>query len=367
MTQPYVRRNTGGWRPTSAVTYIAASATHRVTVEQSVVKPTTTVHAHGFTSWTWSTCRRRLVFSTPQTSRGLAARTDMADMTNRSLVNYSVRQATRSLRASDDNLFVERGRTLAVALHQPMDTLAKAATVAHAAPYAARTRNFAVELCTCSALVGKAAGATSDACAACAHVGVYAMDSVAHMLTTCEVTKELYRWAMPLLLSLLDYDYTVVSDDDENPFSPTGFSRLLAFGGDLSLMRHPGCVAVRGACLTALRAARNDQHAHDSDSDVHRRADEDEIDLVLGMLPSAPVTADVGGWDHDRLVVRAARELQAHITTDWFCANGGYHARPGARNLRGMRPSSIPAFRDLWGSVCNVPADRAGDTLRFAF
>ena len=54
--------------------------------------------------------------------------------------------------------------------------------------------------------------------------------------------------------------------------------------------------------------------------------------------------------------------LQSNIATAATLPDCG-----GTPTLRGMRPSSIPAFRDLWGSVCNVPADRAGDTLRFAF
>ena len=54
--------------------------------------------------------------------------------------------------------------------------------------------------------------------------------------------------------------------------------------------------------------------------------------------------------------------LQSNIATAATLPDCG-----GTPTLRGMRPSSIPAFRYLWGSVCNVPADRAGDTLRFAF
>ena len=63
-------------------------------------------------------------------------------------------------------------------------------------------------------------------------------------------------------------------------------------------------MAIRGACLHALRSARAEAHAAHDDADERRERlmEEAEIDSILGLLPAAPTTYTVGGWSPERVV-----------------------------------------------------------------
>ena len=190
------------------------------------------------------------------------------------------------------------------------------------------------------------------------------------MLTRCEVTVALRKWAVPVLRQLLGHaDDADLTSHPDAPFSRLGFARLLAFGGDHDLLRHPACIAVRGAVLSALRVARAEAHAAFDTTAAQRRADDDDIDTILGVLPALPTTADVGGWDPDRAVARAVRELSAHIACDWHVASGAYLVSPDNKRLKTLRPTCRADFESRWGAICYAPPDdllAVGARLKFA-
>ena len=182
-----------------------------------------------------------------------------------------------------------------------------------------------------------------------AQFGRHCVDAVPHVLTDCEVVRAVRPWAVPLLLKLLGLPLTTADDDGDDPsapFSTLGFARFLAYGGDSTTLRHPAAMALRGACLCALRTARLEAHASfdDRTDAAQRRADDDDIDQILGVLPALATTGDAGGWTHDRAVARAKRELAAHVTTDWHVACGGYTVHPDCAQIRTLRPTSRDEF-----------------------
>ena len=133
-----------------------------------------------------------------------------------------------------------------------------------------------------------------------------------------------------------------------------GFACFLAFGGGRDIERLPTLVAVRGACLHAMRQARTSAHAaHDDAADTARRAIEaDNVDTVLGWLPPLPVCHDTNGWTPEAVLSTAIRSMCCHIATDWCCATGEYSVSPDHCGIRTQRPTSEEQFRDLWGAVC---------------
>ena len=86
-------------------------------------------------------------------------------------------------------------------------------------------------------------------------------------------------------------------------------------------------------------------------------------------LPALPTTADVGGWDPDRAVARAVRELSAHIACDWHVASGAYLVSPDNKRLKTLRPTCRADFESRWGAICYAPPDdllAVGARLKFA-
>ena len=331
------------------------------TREESTVRERATVHVHGFTSWTYASSRRRLYWAPLPTAAEPNPAFYAIDgiPSAHTLVDFSVQRATRRLRhAVDGGKFVQRGTDLAAAIGTTV-RMPAIMTVTVNAPWAAPIRNFATTIANGSALVGPRAGAPDDYCAACAQFGCLSTDSVLHMIGECEVATALRRWAVPILLRLLGLGDDDTSDDAATPFSMMGFARLLAHGGDHDMLRHPACMAVRGACLSALRTARNEAHAmHDDEADrALRRADTDITDAVLGVLPALATTEDVDGWNHERAVAHATRDLMAHVTTDMFVASGAYIVHPDCAQIKTLRPTSPDELERRWGSICDFPPD----------
>ena len=62
-------------------------------------------------------------------------------------------------------------------------------------------------------------------------------------------------------------------------------------------------MALRGACLHAMRTARAEAHAaHDDDDERRARMEaEDEVDSILGLLPAMPMTHTTDGWTPERV------------------------------------------------------------------
>ena len=171
------------------------------------------------------------------------------------------------------------------------------------------------------------------------------------MLTTCAVTTAIRTWAAELIRRLYGG-----SDGWQWATDTYEFASFLAYGGGRATTYHPALMAVRGACLHALRSARCEAHAmHDDHDDaVARRTETDNIDCILGVLPALPTTATLGGWTPQRVIAAAARDIQVHIACDWHVACGSYQIHPDHTNLHTFRPSSEEAFRNLWGAVCSV-------------
>ena len=362
-TQPYRRLATGGWSATYPMVYGSPASVHRVTVEEDNVRAATVVHAVGFTTWSFASSRRRLHWTTATAALQSAPPFFAFDVDPAAptLASFSVKHATRCLRrAAGDGTFVRRGRELAAAIGTPAESLPLIARVTANAPWAFSTRNWGYELAMGCALVGASAGAPSHECAGCTQFGVYQVASLVHVLTTCEVVTALREWAIPLLLTLLGLEESDVSAAPHTPFSAMGFARMLAHGGDDDMIRHPACMAVRGACLSAMTEARNDSHArHDDAADrAQRRRETDDIDIALGVLPALYTAADVGGWSHERVIAHAKRDLLAHVTTDLFCALGAYHVHPDCAQIKTHRPQSRQQLIDLWGSICDFPEAR---------
>ena len=79
--------------------------------------------------------------------------------------------------------------------------------------------------------------------------------------------------------------------------SAAGFGGFLAYGGGNDIAAHPALLAIRGACLHALRTARAEAHAalDDHDDTAARRRETDDNDTILGVLPAPPTTFVVTG------------------------------------------------------------------------
>ena len=200
-------------------------------------------------------------------------------------------------------------------------------------------------------LVGPRGGAPTDDCAACAsvaHAGDIT-DSAAHVLTTCAVAVTLRHWAVTVIKQLAggDWDHPCTQTADR-------FAQFLAYGGGQDCVGVPALMAIREACLHAMRTARAEAHAaHDDDDERRARMEaEDEVDSILGLLPALPITHTTDGWTPERVIVCVVRDLRVNIACDFSCAKGAYDVNPDHAGYPQARPKTMSAFRDMWGSLC---------------
>ena len=273
-----------------------------------------------------------------------------------SLMGFTVRRAMQTqeqVERVDSGDFAERGLRLAAALDYT-GSLSAAARVVLRSPWRAEVKNFAWELVTGCLLTGMRGNgrAPTDDCAACGAVVVAAgdiTDSALHVLTTCAITATLRRWATGVIQELAggDWGHSCVTTE-------TGFGQFLAYGGGDDICGNPALMAIRGACLHALRSARAEAHAAHDDADERRERlmEEAEIDSILGVLPAAPTTYTVDGWSPERVVAECGRELRTHISCDYSVAKGAYESNPDHAGYPQARPRSNAAFQGMWGRLC---------------
>ena len=240
------------------------------------------------------------------------------------------------------------------------ESLAAAARAVLRSPWRPEVKNFGWELVTGCLLVGPRGGAPTDDCAACTsveHDGDIT-DSAAHVLTTCAVVTTLRHWATTVINQLAGGDW-------DHPCTQTvpGFAQFLAYGEGQDCVGIPALMALRGACLHAMRTARAEAHAaHDDDDERRARMEaEDEVDSILGLLPAMPMTHTTDGWTPERVIACAVRELRTAVMCDFHCAKGSYDVNPDHVGYPHARPTSVASFRDMWGSLCFTD----GPTLEF--
>jgi hypothetical protein len=344
LVETYARTETG-WRSTDTVVDATASLVRRVLMDDCSGD---TVTMCGYSAAAFGTSGWRLQWGTVgEPSTDTPARPD-------TLAGFTIRRTLLELERHEhqpDGRFAARGQAVADALGYN-EPLSAAIRIIQRCPWRPEVKNFAWELTTGCALIGRRGGANTDDCATCAAVEAANEDSVLHILCGCEATTALRQWANTVIGEL----YSGRDGCDPCLASPTGFGSFLAYGGGSDIGAHPAMLAIRGACLHALRTTRAEAHAalDDHDDTAARRRETDDTDTVLGVLPAAPTTFVTKGWSTERLIAAAVRDLRAHIVCDFHVASGAYSVHPDHVGYATLRPTNMAEFDALWGAICST-------------